>query len=120
MKRLSQRCCKGYVDYVHVVPRLLNTQNQALSAVSEHSRNRMAENLHKLLQSSGRVPPELQLNSGEVEWPKERFNSGNVDICKGRYLHSEDVRIKVVRSVNMKDENAVRVSLPGADPKYPP
>ena len=81
----------------------------------------MAENLHELLRSSGRVPPELQLNSGEVEWPKERSNhGGNVDICKGRYLHREDVRIKVIRSVNMKDENTVKVSHPGAGSKYPP
>ena len=75
----------------------------------------MAENLHELLRSSGRVPPELQLNSGEVEWPKERSNGGNVDICKGRYLQSEDVRIKVIRSVNMKDENTVKVCHSGAD-----
>jgi hypothetical protein len=80
----------------------------------------MAENLHELLRSSGRVPPELQLNSGEVEWPKERSHDGNVDICKGRYLQREDVRIKVMRSVNMKDENTVKVFHPGADSKYPP
>ena len=79
----------------------------------------MSENLYHLLQSSGLVPRELQLNSGEVEWTQEGSNVGNVDMYKGRYLQSEDVRIKVIRSVNMKDEKAVRVSFPGTDSKYP-
>ena len=72
----------------------------------------MAENLYELLRSSGRVPPELELKSGEVEWPKEKPNGGSVDICKGRYLQSADVRIKVIRSVNMKDEKTVMVCHP--------
>ena len=80
----------------------------------------MSENLYHLLQSSGLVPRELQLNSGEVEWTQEGSNVGNVDMYKGRYLQSEDVRIKVIRSVNMKDEKTVRVSFPDADLKYPP
>ena len=80
----------------------------------------MSENLHQLLQSSGQVPRELQLNSGEVEWTQERSDVGNVDMYKGRYLQSEDVRIKVIRSVNMKDEKTVRVSFPATDSKYPP
>ncbi len=74
----------------------------------------MAENLYELLWSSGRIPPECLLNSGEVEWwgeiPAE--GSKNVDMYKGRYLHSQDVRIKVIRSVNMKDEKCVEVCHP--------
>ena len=39
---------------------------------------------------------------------------------QGRYLQSEDVRIKVIRSVNMKDGNTVIVCHSDADSKYPP
>ena len=74
----------------------------------------MAENLYELLRSSGRIPPECQLNSKVVEWAGERRMTGNnVDMYKGRYLNSQDVRIKVIRSINMKDENTVKVHLPG-------
>ena len=38
-----------------------------------------------------------------MEW------SGN----KGRFLHSEDVRMKVIRSSTMKDEGSIQVSCSG-------
>jgi hypothetical protein len=78
--------------------------------VSEEGRNRMAKNLYNLLESSKLLPPECQLHSGMVE---EIPGSRNVDIFKGRYLQSEDVRIKVVRTVNMKNENRVKVCYGG-------
>ncbi len=74
----------------------------------------MAKNLYRLLQLSNLVPPECQLDSGEIEWSGEVPIEGgnkNVDMYKGLYLQSEDVRIKVIRSVNMKDENTVKVCL---------
>ena len=76
----------------------------------------MAENLYELLWSSGRIPPDRLLNSGEVEWSGEIPTEGskNVDMYRGRYLNSQNVRIKVIRSVDMKDENCVEVRLPGA------
>jgi hypothetical protein len=78
----------------------------------------MAKNLYRLLQLSNLVPPECQLDSGEIEWSGEVPIDGgnkNVDMYKGLYLQSEDVRIKVIRSVNMKDENTVKVCLPDAE-----
>jgi hypothetical protein len=79
--------------------------------VSEEGRKRMAVNLYELLRLSNLVPPECQLDSGEVEWSGEVPIEGgkNVDMYKGRYLQSQDVRIKVIRSVNMKDEKTVEV-----------
>ncbi|KAF8338498.1 kinase-like domain-containing protein [Amanita rubescens] len=81
-----------------------------LETVSEGERKRMAENLYKLLESSGRIPPECQLSPKEVEWAGERRieDGNNIDMYKGRYLHSQDVRIKVIRGINMRDENNVR------------
>lgn len=75
----------------------------------------MAENLYELLWSSGRIPPECLLNSGEVEWSGEILAEGskNVDMYRGRYLNSQNVRIKVIRSVNMIDEKCVEVCPPG-------
>jgi hypothetical protein len=72
----------------------------------------MAQNLFKLLKLSNVAPPECQLDSGEVEWAGEVPIEGgtkNTDIYKGRYLQSEYVRIKVIRSVNMKNERTVEV-----------
>ncbi|KAF8736279.1 hypothetical protein AX14_000540 [Amanita brunnescens Koide BX004] len=82
---------------------------RGLAAVSEAERKRMAENLYELLWSSGRIPPDRLLNSGEVEWSGEIPTEGskNVDMYRGRYLNSQNVRIKVIRSVDMKDENCV-------------
>ena len=78
--------------------------------MSEEGRKRMAKNLYELLRLSNLVPPECQLDSGEVEWSGEVIEGGkNVDMYKGRYLQSQDVRIKVIRSVNMKDEKTVEV-----------
>jgi len=79
--------------------------------VSDEGRKRMAKNLYRLLRLSNLVPPECQLDSGEIEWSGEVPIDGgnkNVDMYKGLYLQSEDVRIKVIRSVNMKDENTVK------------
>ena len=71
----------------------------------------MAENLYELLRPSGRIPPECQLNSKVVEWAGERpMDGGN----KGRYLNSQDVRIKVIHS-NMRDEKNVNVRLTGLE-----
>jgi hypothetical protein len=38
-------------------------------------------------------------------------NGNNIDMYKGRYLNSQDVKIKVIRSINMKNENNVKVRL---------
>jgi hypothetical protein len=93
---------------------LLNTSYQGLeerNTMSEEERRRIQVNLHDLLLLSKQLPPNCQLNSGEVQWSGEIPAEGgkDVDLYKGRYLHSEDVKIKVVRSVNMKDENTVKV-----------
>ena len=87
--------------------------------MSEVERTRLKTNLHNLLSLSKLLPPNCQLNSGEVQWSDEIPTEGskNGDIYKGRYLHSEDVKIKVIRSVNMKDEEIVKVCLPGIDVK---
>lgn len=71
----------------------------------------MASNLYDLLRLSKQLPPERQLDSGEVEWSNKIPIAGsrNVDIYKGRYLQREDVTIKVIRTVNPKDEKNVEV-----------
>ncbi|KAF8331185.1 kinase-like domain-containing protein [Amanita rubescens] len=94
-------------DDQRVVKTMMQTN---LGTVSDEERKRMAENLYKLLRSSGRIPPECQLSSKVVEWAGERrMESGNnIDMYKGRYLNSQDVRIKVIRSINMGDENNVK------------
>ncbi len=93
--------------------------------MSEEGHSRMAKNLYNLLRLSSLLPPECQLHSGMVEWSGDvPIGSGrNVDMYKGRYLQSEDVRIKAMRTVNMKDENTVKVCcrggiLPSGDLKY--
>jgi len=79
--------------------------------VSEEERKRMAKNLYSLLRLSKLLPPKCQLDSGEVEWLGEAPTMGirNADMYKGRFLQSEDVRIKVIRSVNSKDERSIQV-----------
>jgi hypothetical protein len=74
----------------------------------------MASNLYDLLRLSKQLPPERQLDSGEVEWSNKIPIAGsrNVDIYKGRYLQREDVMIKVIRTVNPKDEKNVEVCHP--------
>ena len=87
----------------------------------EEERHRMAKNLYNLLRLSTLLPPECQLHSGMVQWSGEVPIEGgnkNVDMYKGLYLESEDVRIKVIRTVNMKDDNTVKVCLPGATEFY--
>ncbi|KAF8351816.1 kinase-like domain-containing protein [Amanita rubescens] len=78
--------------------------------VSEEERKRMAKNLYSLLRLSKLLPPKCQLDSGEVEWLGEAPTMGNrnADVYKGRFLQSEDVRIKVIRSVNSKDERSIQ------------
>ena len=107
---------------------LLDMHDQGLAehdVVSEEGRNRMAKNLYNLLRSYNLLSPECQLHSGMVGWSGELPIEGgrNDDIYKGRYLQSEDVRIKVMRTVNMKDEKTVQVRcrgriLPTSDSKY--
>jgi hypothetical protein len=48
-----------------------------------------------------------------VEWASEAPFAGDkgADMYKGRYLQSEDVRIKVIRSINASDEKSIEVSL---------
>ena len=71
----------------------------------------MASNLYDLLRLSKQLPPVHQLDSGEVEWSDKIPVAGgrNVDIYKGRYLQREDVMIKVIRTINPKDERSVEV-----------
>jgi hypothetical protein len=79
--------------------------------VSEEERKCMAKNLYSLLRLSKQLPPRCQLDSGEVEWSGEVHTMGtrNADMYKGRFLQSEDVRIKVIRSVNSNDEQSIEV-----------
>jgi len=51
--------------------------------------------------------PNPQLNSGEVEWSSQA--SKNADMHKGRFLHCEDVRMRVIRAAEMRDERGVQV-----------
>ncbi|KAF8351809.1 kinase-like domain-containing protein [Amanita rubescens] len=76
--------------------------------VSEEEQKRMAKNLYDLLQLSNQLPPDCQLD-GMVEWSGEATPSGqNADMYKGRYLHSQDVRIKVIHSVNAGDKKSIK------------
>jgi hypothetical protein len=70
----------------------------------------MVNNLYELLRLSNELPPQRQLDSGEVEWTEKVPVGGskNVDIYRGRYLKREDVTIKVIRSVK-KDEESINV-----------
>lgn len=78
----------------------------------------MAKNLYRLLQMYKRLPPECQLNSGEVQrsGAGTLAGGGKTDFYKGRFLESEDVRIKAIRSVNPDNEKIKMVRLPGTDP----
>jgi len=80
--------------------------------VSEE-RKRVAKNLYSLLRLSKLLPPKCQLDSGEVEWSgvPPTVGNRNADMYKGRFLQSEDVRIKVIRSANSKDERCIQVRL---------
>ncbi len=71
----------------------------------------MAKNLYDLLQLSNQLPPNCQLGAGMIKWACEAPFAGdkNVEMYKGRYLHSQDVRIKVIRSVNAGDEKSIEV-----------
>ena len=75
----------------------------------------MAKNLYDLLQLSNQLPPDCQLD-GMVELSRDvPISSGHADVFKGRYLHSKDVRIKVIHSANPKDPNSIKVRLLGTD-----
>jgi len=93
-----------------VVTTIMQRGLEERNTMSEEERRRIQVNLHNLLLLSKQLPPNCQLNSGEVQWSGEIPTEGgkDVDLYKGRYLHSEDVKIKVVRSVNMKNENTVK------------
>ena len=67
----------------------------------------MESNLYDLLRVSGQLPPQSQLESGEVQLMDSIPIAGsrNVDIYKGRYLQREDVMVKVIRSVKKDDGN---------------
>ncbi len=77
----------------------------------------MIKNLYDLLRLSNQLPPECQLNSGEVEWSDDipTISTNNMDVYKGRFLRSEDVKIKVIRFVNMRDEKNVEVRHVGTE-----
>ncbi|KAF8328330.1 kinase-like domain-containing protein [Amanita rubescens] len=70
------------------------------NAISEGEHHRMAKNLYDLLQLSNQLPPNCQLDSRMVEWAGEAPFAGdrNAEMYEGRYLRSQDVRIKVIRS----------------------
>jgi hypothetical protein len=78
----------------------------------------MAKNLYDLLRLSDQLPPNCQLNSGEVEWSGDMPTMGNpnVEMYKGRFLHSEDVMIKVICYIDVKDEKTVEVGRLGIEP----
>lgn len=70
----------------------------------------MAKNLYRLLQLSNQLPTNCQLNPGMVEWTEAPFaGDKSADMYKGRYLQSEDVRIKVIRSVDASDKKNIEV-----------
>lgn len=84
--------------------------------MSEDERNHMIKNLYDLLRLSNQLPPRCQLNSGEVEWSDDiPISTNNIDVYKGRFLRNEDVKIKVIRSINMKDEKNVEVRRLGTE-----
>lgn len=69
----------------------------------------MAKNLYDLLQLSNQLPPDCYLD-GMVELSHDvPIANGHSDMFKGRYLHSKDVRIKIIRSANPKDPNTIKV-----------
>ncbi|KAF8351817.1 kinase-like domain-containing protein [Amanita rubescens] len=91
---------------------ILMTMQQGLAErqiMPEDERNHMIKNLYDLLRLSKQLPPQCQLSSGEVEWSDDipTISTNNIDVYKGRFLGSEDVKIKVIRFVNMRDEKNV-------------
>jgi serine/threonine protein kinase len=78
---------------------------------SQEEHDRMASNLYELLRLSNELPPQRQLDSGEVEWTGKVPVGGsrNVDIYRGLYLKRENVTIKVIRSVKKDEESINRV-----------
>lgn len=77
----------------------------------------MAKNLYGLLRLSNQLPTNCQLNPGMVEWTEAPFaGDKRADMYKGRYLQSEDVRIKVIRSVDASDEKNIEVFRSGVGP----
>jgi len=72
----------------------------------------LATNLYDLLQLSNQLPPNCYLD-GMVELSHDVPISG--DMYKGRYLHSKDVRIKVIRSADPKYFNTINVGPLGTD-----
>lgn len=93
--------------------KLLNMMQKGLAegADSKEDHDRMASNLYDLLRLSNQLPPQIQLDSGEVEWTNRVPTGGckNVDIYKGRYLNREDVTIKVIRTVRKDEETINRI-----------
>lgn len=82
--------------------------------VSDEEQKGMAKNLYDLLQLSNQLPPDCRLD-GMVEWSGKATPGQNADTYKGRYLHSQDVRIKVIRSVNAGDEKSIKARHPNSE-----
>ncbi|KAK2465787.1 hypothetical protein APHAL10511_002331 [Amanita phalloides] len=97
----SQNDCKQLLDMMQK-----HLAQNHVSSKEEH--DRMASNLYDLLRLTRQLPPDCQLDSGEVIWTDQVPVAGskNVDIYKGRYLNREDVMIKVIRSIK-KDEKSI-------------
>jgi hypothetical protein len=69
----------------------------------------LAKNLYVLLRLSNQVPPECRLDSGEVAYDVHAISNEDVDMYKGRFLYSQDVRIKVIRSPIKDHRESIRV-----------
>ncbi|KAF8636240.1 hypothetical protein AX17_003725 [Amanita inopinata Kibby_2008] len=75
-------------------------------------RSGMASNLFDLLELSDILPPECQLDAGEVERTSKLPVPGtrhDVDIYEGRYLKRQKVMIKVIRSIKTDDKSVRRL-----------
>ncbi len=74
-------------------------------------RTRMTMNLYGSLLSSDQLSPEYQLLPGDIEWLGEipSMRDKNIDVYKGRFIQGEDLKIKVIRFVNTKDEKVIQV-----------
>ncbi|KAF8341745.1 kinase-like domain-containing protein [Amanita rubescens] len=67
---------------------------------SDKKREAIAKNLYKLLRASKQLLPRRQLGAREVKWSDQE--------SKGKFLHSEYVKIKVIRSANMKNNSSIQ------------
>ncbi|KAF8351806.1 hypothetical protein F5887DRAFT_912476 [Amanita rubescens] len=113
MKKLAAR---NFVQQIKDRDLLENDQTEILKVMqrglaenkvlSDDERQHIAKNLHTLLRVFNQLLPNPQLGSGEVEWSSQA--NKNADMHKGRFLHCEDVRMRVIRSADMRDGGSIQ------------